>query len=81
MQPGLSEAITSSLAFGCRWSPLDANEGVDGETLLYVTLDCTETDLAEFEWVEEGKPYREWLMPAEIINRLGKIRVCAVQKG
>jgi len=24
--------------------------------------------LATFEWVEEGKPYREWLVPAALLN-------------
>ena len=27
--------------------------------------------LAEYEWVEDGKPYREFLIPAEIVNRYG----------
>jgi hypothetical protein len=37
------------------------------EALLEVRLDLTENDLADFEWIEEGKGYREWLVPA-IIN-------------
>jgi hypothetical protein len=48
--------------------PLDANEGADGDTLLRVTLNIPEAELANWEWVEEGKPYREWLIPAEVIN-------------
>jgi hypothetical protein len=24
---------------------------------------------ADYEWIEERKPYREWLVPAEIVNR------------
>jgi hypothetical protein len=27
-----------------------------------------EDDLAFYEWSEEGKPYREWLIPAAIVN-------------
>ena len=28
----------------------------------------TDQELSEFEWVVEGKTYREWLIPAEVIN-------------
>jgi hypothetical protein len=27
------------------------------------------TMLADYEWIEDGKGYREWLVPAEFINR------------
>ncbi|HEX6034079.1 MAG TPA: hypothetical protein VFY83_06570 [Anaerolineales bacterium] len=37
-------------------------------TLLRVTLSLTEAGIERFEWVEDGKPYREWLIPAEVIN-------------
>jgi hypothetical protein len=47
--------------------PLDANEGASGRDLLVV--DIPEDALADYEWVEEGKPYREWLVPAELVNR------------
>ena len=50
--------------------PLDANEGADGDTVLEVLVDATEAALAHWEWVEEGKPYREWLNPAAAINPL-----------
>src|SRR5262245_27120271 len=39
-----------------------------GPTLLRVTLSLTEADIEQFEWVEDGKLYREWLIPAEVIN-------------
>lgn len=48
-------------------TPLEANEGAWGDTLLVVELD--ESDVAPFEWVEEGKAFREFLVPAAIINR------------
>jgi len=32
-------------------------------------------DLAEYEWIEEGKPYREWLVPAALINPRMGLRV------
>jgi hypothetical protein len=45
-----------------------------GDVLLQVVFDLTETELTEYEWVEEGEPYREWLIPA-IVNAKGKVRV------
>jgi len=45
--------------------PLDENEGAKGDVLLRIDLD---TDVARFEWIEDGKPYREWLIPASIVN-------------
>jgi hypothetical protein len=41
---------------------LDANEGAAVEVLLEVSLKLSENELAE-EWIEEGKAYREWLIP------------------
>ena len=43
--------------------------------MLRVTLDIPESELAEWELVEEGKPYREWLIPARIINQCGVISI------
>ena len=31
--------------------------------------------MKEFEWVEEGKGYREFLVPADIVNQYGRPRV------
>lgn len=49
--------------------PLDVNEGAEGSAVLAVTFSIPLARLAEFEWVEEGKGYREWLVPAEFINK------------
>lgn len=49
--------------------PLDENEGARGEYLL--SLDIPDEALEEFEWVEDGKPNREFLIPAELANRFG----------
>jgi hypothetical protein len=38
-------------------------------------LDCAESAIAEFEWSEEGKLYREWLIPAQFINKHGTVRI------
>ena len=46
--------------------PLDINEGAEGDTLLQ--LDLPEQTIADYEWREDGKRYREWLVPARLIN-------------
>ena len=35
------------------------------------TIEIPEESIAEFEWVEEGKMIREWLIPAKLINSYG----------
>jgi hypothetical protein len=57
--------------------PLTGGEGgADGDTLLRITIKLNETELADFEWVEEGKGYREWLIDAALLN--AKVRVAIV---
>jgi hypothetical protein len=34
-------------------------------------------DISEYELIEEGKPYREWCVPAELINQHGSVRLSA----
>jgi hypothetical protein len=58
--------------------PLDSNDfgRLDRNILLAVTID--EAELVDLEVVEEGaegRRYREWLVPAELINAKGKVRV------
>ena len=53
--------------------PLDINEGAEGDTLLQ--LELPEELIADYEWVEDGKPYREWLVPAQWINERAKASV------
>jgi hypothetical protein len=55
--------------------PLDENEGAFGDILLEVTLEITESEIGQYEWIEQGKPYREFLVPAAQINARMKIRV------
>jgi len=55
--------------------PLDCNEGAKSDVLLEVALDVEEDDLAAYEWPEEGKPYREWLIPAAIVNARATVRI------
>jgi hypothetical protein len=47
--------------------PLDPREGADGDDVLVIGM--PENVVEEYEWVEEGKPYREFLVPAEVVNR------------
>jgi hypothetical protein len=54
-------------------TPLDINEGADGDTLL--SIEIPEEVIAEFEWIEDGKPYREWCIPAKTVNRYGPPKV------
>jgi hypothetical protein len=51
---------------------LDINEGADGDVLL--TLNIPVDVFEQYEWIEEGKGYREALIPAAILNQLGKPR-------
>jgi hypothetical protein len=55
--------------------PLGIQEGAQGDALLEVTMDLSESDLADYEWIEEGKPYREWLIPAALINARMSVRL------
>ncbi len=55
--------------------PLDANEGAFGDTLLGVDLDLSEKELGQYEWIEEGKGFREFLIPAALINEKANVRV------
>jgi hypothetical protein len=48
--------------------PLD--EGAAGGDVL--TLDIPDDVFREYEWVEEGKPNREALIPAHLLNRYGR---------
>jgi DNA-cytosine methyltransferase len=52
--------------------PLTTMEGAKGETVLQVSF-SPNTDLADYEWVEERAGYREWLVPAGLINSLAKV--------
>ena len=47
-------------------TPLTLNEGAEGRYL--ITIDVSDFDLDSYEWQEKGKPYREFLIPAEVLN-------------
>jgi hypothetical protein len=48
-----------------------------GDVLLEIFMSLPEAELAGYEWIEEGKGYREWLIPATVVNKYGKITVKA----
>jgi hypothetical protein len=54
--------------------PLDESEGARSCHLLVLRLNFTEAELADYEWVEEGKGYREWLVPAALLNARAQSR-------
>lgn len=54
--------------------PLDSGQGAKGKDLL--CLDIPDDVLEPYEWIEEGKTYRAFLLPAEIVNLHGPPEVC-----
>ena len=46
----------------------DPTGGDLGDALLTISTVLSESDLDAFEWVEDAKPYREWLIPAHLLN-------------
>ena len=62
----LTDRFVAGVWFSDR--PRDLNEGACGETVFRIVVDATESDLSGYEWIEEEKPYREWLIPADFIN-------------
>ena len=60
--------------------PLDCNEGAKGDQLLEVTLPSA-CDLSDYEIIdEENTSYREWCVPAEVINQHGKVRLLSADE-
>jgi len=55
--------------------PFDANEGACGNVLIRIELAKEEHEIGSFEWIEEGKGYREWLVPAALLNEFGRIEI------
>ena len=55
--------------------PLASNEDAGGDTLLAVELDVPDAELAEYAWVDVTKPYREFLLPADLLNDRATVHV------
>jgi hypothetical protein len=58
--------------------PLDLKEGAAGDAVLEVHL--PDALALECEVVEEGKPYREFLIPADVLNRHGRTRLLSEEE-
>jgi hypothetical protein len=67
----LTERLWSGVWLSDR--PLDANDGAFGDTVLAVEFSCHDKALAEYEWYEPGKSYREWLVPAAFIRKNARV--------
>jgi hypothetical protein len=55
--------------------PLNRGQGTKGDALLRIVLAASEDDLAEFEIVEHEKTYREWCVPAAMLNARGRATI------
>jgi hypothetical protein len=49
--------------------PVESEHGFERDALLIVRLELDEQELTRWEWAAEGCTYREWLIPANLINR------------
>jgi len=49
--------------------PSDANDDPRDDTVLAVDLPLSAADLDAYEWKQEGKSHREWLIPAAFVNK------------
>jgi hypothetical protein len=54
--------------------PLSIQEGAKGDQILEIILPSN-CDLSDYELIEEGKPYREWHVPANVLNENGQVRL------
>ena len=48
--------------------PLDTECGFGVRGVVCLDVEIPEEQLAHHEWIEGGKTYREWLLPAALIN-------------
>jgi hypothetical protein len=55
--------------------PLGANEGAHGDVVLAVDLELAEGQLSPYEVIEAGKPYREFVFPARLLNEHAQVTV------
>lgn len=55
--------------------PLDQVAETESDTLLKVKLHVSERELARWEWTGEKRCFREWLIPAALLNRRMKAEV------
>ena len=63
---------------------LDTNEGVrsSGDIVLAVTfVSMPLSDLDEYELAEDGKSYREWCIPASVVQRRATVQIAETDDG
>lgn len=52
--------------------PVDSNEGAKGDQVLRVNFP-SDVDIDAYELIEDGKTYREWCVPAALVNDHAKV--------
>ncbi|WP_078345262.1 hypothetical protein [Mycobacteroides chelonae] len=52
--------------------PMTVNEGAKGDQVLHIKLP-DHLDLRDYEVIEEDKPYREWCVPAALLNEYAEV--------
>jgi hypothetical protein len=58
--------------------PLDLNDGVMGDSVLTVHFKVPSNELRKYEWSEDGRGYREWLIPAAFISEFATVELSDV---
>ncbi len=53
--------------------PLDNTEGASGEVLLQIEI--AEGRIKTFEWLQGGRTFREWIVPAAVLNDFATVSV------
>ena len=48
--------------------PLDINDGAEGNTVFEITVSLSEDQLQPYEWIEQVKRFREWCIPAAVLE-------------
>jgi hypothetical protein len=68
MKSGFDDESSNGRQSGVWLSDRPISDTSDGDTLVKVYVDLSERELAPYKWVEEGQVYREWCVPADLIN-------------
>ena len=60
-------------------SPVDVNEGAKADEVV-LAVNISKGLVKGFEWIEEGKGFREFLIPAALLNEQGRISIVHSRK-
>jgi hypothetical protein len=63
------------LAFWFPTGRSDENKGACGNAQIRIELAKDEGEIAAFQWIEDDKSFREWLVPANLINEFGSVEI------